>query len=146
MRPGRQRTARSRGEGYAEYVIVLTIIMICSIVGLLTAGSKTMQSLQYAHGICHDCPKPEPIGAHPPAAVDGPTDHPTTDAPTTAPDAQPGAEAPPSDQPAPVADAGPPTLGTGNPTLPGGTLPGDPNAATQSFMSRIIGWFTGWFA
>jgi hypothetical protein len=49
------RTRGRRGEGLTEYVVVLSIIMICAIVGLLKAGSNAINKVATRTQICVDC-------------------------------------------------------------------------------------------
>lgn len=41
-----------RGEGLSEYAILLTIVMVCSIVGLISAGSRAMRQIASDKNLC----------------------------------------------------------------------------------------------
>ena len=51
--------SRRRGEGLTEYGITLSIIMVCSVVGLFTAGSRSIQRVAASARLCQDCPTTE---------------------------------------------------------------------------------------
>ena len=47
------KTKRSRrGEGLSEYTILLTIVMVCSVVGLISAGSRAMRQIASDKNLC----------------------------------------------------------------------------------------------
>lgn len=46
---------RQRGEGNAEYVILLSFVMICAVVGLFTSYSGSIKKMQLEKGLCLDC-------------------------------------------------------------------------------------------
>lgn len=41
-----------RGEGLSEYAILLTIVMVCSVVGLISAGSRAMRQIASDKNLC----------------------------------------------------------------------------------------------
>ncbi|MEZ6184354.1 MAG: hypothetical protein R3F62_04990 [Planctomycetota bacterium] len=55
---------RRRAEGMTEYTILLTIVMVCSVVGLLSAGSRAMRQIAADKNLCKiegkDCEGVEP--------------------------------------------------------------------------------------
>lgn len=48
--------SRRRGEGYVEYVVILSLIMVCSVVGLLRAGSGAIDRMAQSRALCTTCP------------------------------------------------------------------------------------------
>ena len=46
---------RQRGEGNAEYVILLVFVLICAVVGLFTSYSGSIKKMQLEKGLCLDC-------------------------------------------------------------------------------------------
>lgn len=50
------RRSRRRGEGYTEYAVITLLIMICSVVGLLRAGSTAIESVANSKALCSNCP------------------------------------------------------------------------------------------
>jgi hypothetical protein len=50
------RPSRRRGEGITEYIIIVSMIMVCAVVGLLKAGSGAIERLANAKALCADCP------------------------------------------------------------------------------------------
>lgn len=46
---------RARGEGNTEYVILLTFVLICAVVGLFTSYSGSIKRMQLEKGLCLDC-------------------------------------------------------------------------------------------
>src|SRR5688572_4214217 len=47
---------RRRGEGITEYAAITMLIMVCSVVGLLRAGSHAIDSVATSKALCADCP------------------------------------------------------------------------------------------
>lgn len=52
----RSQRWRRRGEGYTEYAVITMLIMICSVVGLLKAGSTAIDSVASSKALCSNCP------------------------------------------------------------------------------------------
>jgi hypothetical protein len=50
------RSSARRGEGYIEYVVILTLIMICSVVGLLRASARGIDQVANSKALCSTCP------------------------------------------------------------------------------------------
>lgn len=48
----RRAAIRRRAEGYAEYALILSLMMVCSISALLTAGSESMRSVARSRQLC----------------------------------------------------------------------------------------------
>ena len=46
---------RQRGEGNAEYVILLLFVLICAVVGLFSSYSGSLKKIQLEKGLCLDC-------------------------------------------------------------------------------------------
>lgn len=48
--------SRRRGEGYVEYIVIISLITVCSVVGLLRAGSGAIDSVARSRALCTSCP------------------------------------------------------------------------------------------
>lgn len=48
--------SRRRGEGYVEYLVIIALITVCSVVGLLRAGSDAIDSVATSKALCTTCP------------------------------------------------------------------------------------------
>ncbi len=48
--------SRRRGEGYVEYIVIIGLVTICSVVGLLRAGSGAIDSVATSKALCASCP------------------------------------------------------------------------------------------
>ncbi len=48
--------SRRRGEGYVEYIVIISLITVCSVVGLLRAGSGAIDSVATSRALCSSCP------------------------------------------------------------------------------------------
>ncbi len=53
------RRSGRRGEGITEYVAILSLIMVCSIVGLFSAGSRMIRSVAHSKKLCLECSEEE---------------------------------------------------------------------------------------
>ena len=85
------RTRRRRGEGYTEYMIIMMFVLICSVVGLLTAGSKALKKVKLDKGLCANCKNDDTVNTPIPPAGGG-----------SDPSAPPPPPAPPSPPPPPA--------------------------------------------
>lgn len=48
--------SRRRGEGYVEYIVIIGLVTVCSVVGLLRAGSGAIDSVATSKALCTSCP------------------------------------------------------------------------------------------
>lgn len=47
---------RRRGEGYVEYIVIVSMIMVCSVVGLFNAGTAGLrEAVRKLAGMCANC-------------------------------------------------------------------------------------------
>ena len=53
----RSRRSRRRGDGYVEYAIIASLIIVCSVVGLLSAGSGAIDRVVSNKALCSGCPE-----------------------------------------------------------------------------------------
>jgi hypothetical protein len=49
--------SRRRGDGYVEYVVITCLIMVCSVVGLLSASSGAIDRVVSNKALCSTCPE-----------------------------------------------------------------------------------------
>lgn len=49
--------SRRRGEGYVEYIVIIALITVCSVVGLLRAGSEAIDNVATSKALCTSCPE-----------------------------------------------------------------------------------------
>lgn len=49
--------SRRRGEGYVEYIVIVSLITVCSVVGLLRAGSGAIDNVATSKALCSACPE-----------------------------------------------------------------------------------------
>lgn len=49
--------SRRRGEGYVEYAVIMMLVMVCSVVGLLRAGSTAIDQVATSQALCSNCPE-----------------------------------------------------------------------------------------
>jgi hypothetical protein len=52
----RSRRSRRRGDGYVEYAVIACLVMVCSVVGLLSAGSGAIDRVVSNKALCSSCP------------------------------------------------------------------------------------------
>lgn len=53
----RSRRSRRQGDGYVEYAVIACLVMVCSVVGLLSAGAGAIDRVVSNKAICSNCPE-----------------------------------------------------------------------------------------